>query len=734
MPDLKYRFGTLILSRLTVHVKSILAVVLYGVVAFARLSPLMPNDLMGDSPDFPNLVAAIIQAKMAIDQGQFPIRTALWQFNGWQYPDFQYYSNFPYMVAGYIYKYISPSNPYWAFKFLCWLSLVASAFFIYKLAKLLTASEAAAVLGGTVYMCSPYFLVNILARAAWTEVIAQGIIPIILYYSFRCYHSPGIKYIASTSLAWFALATTHIITFVYSGLFIGLLFLIMVIVQKDFNRPVKIFKLAVSFLLGCLLASYFLAPVILRPELNINNSIQNPYKNKCQAPLSSLVSPTANTPAGCSLTKGLSPSIGWPILLSWLAVTYFVLFHRPKMDLKPPNKAMLNGCYTIFCLAAFMTWSPFDFWSLLPRFLWVAQFTYRMLSHTMWSGAILSAYTFVFIFGNQTEFSISPAISKAKNHRAKLLNITYRLTTIHFYIAIIFCAVCVSSIPFLLPQKYINPLSEILKDPDLGYGQAAYLMNTDIVDSNWIVGNVWLPLVYSDGWLIIDQYVPVAATRINSSTFLKMSGVTPEIFSRGLTLFAWQDGTKIAKKYVIPGPFVWEFPVSRDLQNTSKDINIKFTSDRFFVPKLINPKNNDARHLAVSINSAVVDFGSSNNAMPVSETQNYCLIKASGIVCDLTDAKYHIIELPILYYPPPLIDVKIDGQETNVFAIIDHSFLLAGVAGLKAGKHYQIEARFQGLPWANSLSLGSWLFLAGLIVMDGLAFFRQFTGKLKYKM
>ncbi len=725
MPDLIYRLGTLILSRLAAQAKSILVVFLYMAVAFALLSPLIPNDLMGDAPDFPNHVAAIIQAKMAIDLGQFPIRTAPWQFNAWQYPDFQYYSNFPYMIAGYIYKYISPSNPYWAFKFLCWLSLVASAFFIYKLAKILTASEAAALLAGTIYMCSPYFLVNILARAAWTEVIAQGIIPIVLYYSFRCYHSPGIKYIAPASFAWFALATTHTITFIYTGLFIGLLFLIIVIVQKDFNRPVKIIKLGVSFLLGCLLASYFLAPVILRPEVNINNSIQNPYKNKCQAPLSSLVSTIANTPAGCSSTKGLSPSIGWPILLSWLAVTYFVLFQRPKMDLKPPNKAVLYGCYTIFCLAAFVTWSPFDFWSLLPGFLWVTQFTYRILSHTMWSGAILSAYAFVFIFGNQTKFLISPVISKAKNHRAKLPNTTYHLTTIHFYSAIIFCAVCVSSVPYLLPQNYIHPLSKILKEPDLGYGQAAYLQNTDIVHSHWIVGNVQLPFVYSDGRLIIDQYVPVAATRINSSAFLKMSGVTPEIFSKGLTLFAWQDGTKIAKKYIMPGPFVWEFPVSRDNQNTSKDINIKFTSDRFFVPKLIDPRSNDVRHLTVSISSAIGDFGSSNNAMPVSETQNYCIIKGSGIVCDLTDAKYRIIELPILYYPPPLIDVKINGQETNVFAIIDRSFLLTGVS-VEAGKSYHIEAGFQGLPWANSLSLGSWFLLAGLIMMDGIAFHRQF--------
>jgi hypothetical protein len=123
-------------------------------------------------------------------------------------------------------------------------------------------------------------------------------------------------------------------------------------------------------------------------------------------------------------------------------------------------------------------------------------------------------------------------ISKAKNRRAKLPITTYRLTTIHFYGAIIFCVVCVSSIPFLLPRKYIHPLSEILKDLELGYGQAAYLINTELVNPNWILGNVKLPIVSTDGWLITNKYVSLAATRINSSTY-EMSGVTTEIFPGG---------------------------------------------------------------------------------------------------------------------------------------------------------------------------------------------------------
>lgn len=694
-----HQLGNIISGRETIHfkpwIKHILIVSLYGFVAFCLLIPLMPDDRMGDAPDFPNHVAAIIQAKIAIEQGQFPIRTAPLQHFGWQYPNFQYYSNLPYTVAGYIYKYISLTNPYWVFKFLCWVSLTISAVYIYKLTKFLIDLETAALLSGTVYMCAPYFLVNILARGAWTEVIAQGIIPIVLYYSFRCYYSPGIKYIVSASLAWFALATTHIITFVFSGLFIGLLFLIIVIFQKDFNRSIRIIKLGASVLLGCCLSAYFLAPIILRPSLTIDDSIvKSPFENVCTTPLSSLLSPISSTPQGCAGTRGLSPSIGWPILISWLLSTYLLVFRRPKINSVFINKAVFYACYIIFCLATLMAWSPLNYWSLIPRYFWVIQFTYRLLTYTMWSGAILAAYALVFIFEGQFK---------------------------RYYNVIVFFAVCLSSISYLVPQNYIYTLSAVLKNPDLGYGKTAYLMNTSDIQSNWITGNLQLPIVYSDGWLINNQSVPILASRINTSTVIKISGFVPELFLEGVTLSTWQDGENIASKHFSPGPFVWEFPIFMDTQNKSKDVYLKFKTDHFFIPERNSSQSSDSRRLSVSINNAIIDFGSSDNAMPVTETQKKCIIENGGISCELTDVKYSIIQLPILYYPFPLVDVKINHRETKSFATLNQGYLLSSVT-VKAGESYHIEARFQGLPWANFLSLGSWVLLLGLLLMERIIF------------
>ena len=106
-------------------------------------------------------------------------------------------------------------------------------------------------------MSAPYFLVNILARGAWTEALGQGILPVVLYYNFRCYSSPGVKNIPALAISYFILATTHLISFIYSGIFIGALFLIIFIGQKDFRRPFKIIKLAAGITLGALLATYF---------------------------------------------------------------------------------------------------------------------------------------------------------------------------------------------------------------------------------------------------------------------------------------------------------------------------------------------------------------------------------------------------------------------------------------------------------------------------------------------
>ena len=88
-----------------------------------------------------------------------------------------------------------------------------------------------------------------------------------------------------------------------------------------------------------------------------------------------------------------------------------------------------------------------------------------------------------------------------------------------------------------------------------------------------------------------------------------------------------------------PGPFIWKIPISSDPQNPSKYVNIKFTSDRFIVLPETSPFGRDTRHLSASIRNAKIKYYSFDNAMPVSETQEHCIIMGNGIICEFENVK-----------------------------------------------------------------------------------------------
>ncbi|MCX5908402.1 MAG: hypothetical protein NTY64_14760, partial [Deltaproteobacteria bacterium] len=83
---------------------------------------------------------------------------------------------------------------------------------MFQLAYWLTRNRFVSLLAGVTYMSSPYLLVNVHARGAFTEAVAQGILPMVLYYSFRCYATPRITFFLLASTSWFLLATSHLIT------------------------------------------------------------------------------------------------------------------------------------------------------------------------------------------------------------------------------------------------------------------------------------------------------------------------------------------------------------------------------------------------------------------------------------------------------------------------------------------------------------------------------------------
>ena len=84
--------------------------VFYAVLAIGLVAPMASNTILPETPDHLNYIAEIVQGRLAIEEGQFPIRVAPHVHNGWQYPLFQFYAPLTYTVAGLVYAW----SPYHA--------------------------------------------------------------------------------------------------------------------------------------------------------------------------------------------------------------------------------------------------------------------------------------------------------------------------------------------------------------------------------------------------------------------------------------------------------------------------------------------------------------------------------------------------------------------------------------------------------------------------------------------
>jgi hypothetical protein len=115
---------------------------------------------------------------------------------------------------------------------------------------------------------------------------------------------------------------------------------------------------------------------------------------------------------------------------------------------------------------------------------------------------------------------------------------------------------------------------------------------------------------------------------------------------------------------------------------------------------------------------------SQSNIMPVDQTQRFCHQVGKLTQCVLTTkSEIKILQLPLLYYPS-MLKITVNGQLVSYQGIaqlkqqkstkINPSMVSIPVA---TGDQF-ITARFIGLPWANIVSLCTWLFLLGGLFYD----------------
>ncbi len=385
----------------TLHKKNFLLFIFFSFLALSIFSPIASNEYIPNSADFSNHIVNIIQAKQALSEGQFPVRVAPSLYDGFRYPYYQFYSPLVYTLAGAIHYWLTPDNPFIAFKLLLWIFLVLGGFAIFRLTKEFVYSDSVALLASVLYLMAPYLLVDINARGDLTEAIAACLVPFVLYCNVRCQRWPSLNVFLGTAMAWFALATIHIVIFMCTVLFIGL-FVIIYNIQE--SLPLR--RLALSgaaLLFGCVLALWYFVPIVLlASHLYAHAILSNPFYYRWLAPLPTLfsVSPVSPMPlpGNGRLHFPFYVSIGWPMLLAMGFIIYKKL-NNPSEKLP----RFVTSLVFLFLLALFLVWTPWNVWRYLPEYSKAVQFGYRFMIQLMWIGTLLFAWAIANLFQNKLD-------------------------------------------------------------------------------------------------------------------------------------------------------------------------------------------------------------------------------------------------------------------------------------------------------------------------------------------
>jgi hypothetical protein len=680
--------------------QSWLLVFFLGLLVISMMSPIASHTYLPDSPDFAIHTGAIVQAKMALKEGQFPLRTASWQDNGFGNAFFTYYSPLPYMISGTLYK-IWPGhgNPFSVLKITLWLFMVLAGWYVFQLALWLFRSIPVALLSSVVYLLSPYLLININTRGDFTEVIGQGLVPVVLYYTLKSFKEPHLRFGLFAALAWTALIMSHLVTFVYTSFFIGLFLVCLTL--RDRTAWKSLLWTGTIYVVGCVLALWYLMPIALTTQLlPIQNQLSSPIKTAWLTPLPTLLSVGAVSPmplpGNNELSMALYSAVGWPILFAVCVLGYLLI--QKRLFFTKASKKTIAILLALFCLAFFVTWSPINFWRCLPQVLAIAQFSYRLLTQTMWIGTLLFGFALLEIF------------------RGKL---DYRYAAF----GVVLIGLASSS---WLPTNLSGAVTvdDIIQKPSLGYGQHAYLITPSKLSDLIVAGKTELPVVTSDNWLLLNQTISLPATlATTSNASLHLVGTLPhELFSEPVTLTLFIDGQVKVTQTILPGDFELNLPLHPAIPADAKTFTLQFSLDRPYVPSVANHSFSDSRLLGIKVHSLQVDnLSPEANAMSVALTEPHCRHQNTLTVCDIrVKPETGLVQLPSFYYPG-LLRVKVNGKAVNYLPLSYRDVVLTGLRLAPGSDEVSIE--FVGITWANWVSAIAWMvILISLMTMAIQAF------------
>ena len=330
-------------------------------------------------------------AAQALSEGQIPIREAP-RFRAnpplpeiHRYPLYQFYSNWPYFSGGLLVHLGLTS--YHALLGVVFLSYLLGFVGMYRLARLLSASPGAALLGAVGYTLGPYHLVVWYARSGAAETVALGFIPWVFFFTLHTYQRRGLLSLTLASLFWVLLILSHNIVHLWSVAFGAVFFLVAMASGFGAGRPERSWLRPVAaYGLAALACAWFIFPAAkFGGYFHVVVAFGKEMARMTIPSLATLLSARPKGLDGFPHGEGLylKPQIGFPLLLGMAAY----LYQKKRKAFSDP--VVVGFVLSIVCILNFMGISPYL--GVLGR---IIQFPYRLVIFSILFAALGTSLAF----------------------------------------------------------------------------------------------------------------------------------------------------------------------------------------------------------------------------------------------------------------------------------------------------------------------------------------------------
>jgi uncharacterized membrane protein len=261
------------------------------------------------------------------------------------------------------------------------LGMILSLFFMFFWLKQFLGKEPA-LLGAFLYTYAPYRFVDLNVRGDIGENLAFAFVPLVLYFLYKLYKNPDIRYtlFGSLSLAFLILAHNAIALITVPFIFFYGLYLVWL---SKFNKHL-ILNTLFLILFGFTLSAFFWAPALLEGRYTLRNIITKGVYKDSFVSLKALIYGSWSYGGSGMFTEQLG-------IVQWLALILSPVLAIIFWLKKDKNYLLILLCLLYTLLAIFLMLPISNFlWEriiLLQNF----QFAWRFLAIAVLSTAILAA-------------------------------------------------------------------------------------------------------------------------------------------------------------------------------------------------------------------------------------------------------------------------------------------------------------------------------------------------------